>query len=170
LVEDFEWIEAHGEVGDTAFLECDWVKVAGMAYDGSPIPPGSGVLLKLYVDFLCLPDTTQDRTAHIVLTGFVSDPVGQVVTTEFNFGTLLFAQTYCGNVTDCVCGDVEASGHVSIVDVVYMINWLFNDGNDLCPEIMGDVNAVKGVSIADVVYMVNYLFNDGAEPACVRKY
>jgi hypothetical protein len=170
LVQDFEWIEAHGEVGDTAFLECDWVKVAGMAYDGSPIPPGSGVLLKLYVDFLCLPDTTQDRTAHIVLTGFISNPVGQVVETEFNFGTLLFDQTYCGNLMDCVCGDVEASGHPSIVDVVYMINWLFSNGSDLCPEIMGDVNAVKGVSIADVVYLVNYLFNDGPDPACVRKY
>jgi hypothetical protein len=71
---------------------------------------------------------------------------------------------------DCVCGDVEASGHPSIVDVVYMINWLFSNGSDLCPEIMGDVNAVKGVSIADVVYLINYLFNDGPDPACVRKY
>ena len=170
LVENFEWVKAQGEVGDTAFLDCDWVKVAGMAYEGDPIPPGSGVLLKLYLDVLCIPDTTQDRTAHIVLNGFVSDPDGQLVTTEFNFGTLYLDQTYCGNMTDCVCGDIQASGQASIVDVVYMINWLFNNGTDLCPEIMGDVNLVKGVSIADVVYLINYLFNDGPDLACVRKY
>ncbi|MGB2696819.1 MAG: hypothetical protein WBD28_03035 [Candidatus Zixiibacteriota bacterium] len=170
LVEDFEWIKAHGEVGNTAFLDCDWVKVAGMAYDGDPIPPGSGVLLKLYVDVLCIPDTTQDRTAHIVLNGFISDPDAQLVETQFNFGTLYLDHTWCGDVQECVCGDVESSGHVSIVDVVHMINWLFNNGTDLCPEMMGDVNKAKGVSIADVVYLINHLFNDGEDPVCIRKY
>jgi hypothetical protein len=170
LVQNFEWIKAHGELGDTAFLECDWVKVAGMAHEGSPIPPGSGVLFKLYLDVLCVPDTTQDRIAHIVVNGFVSDPEGQVVETEFNFGTLYLDQTWCGDLIECLCGDVETSGGATIVDVVYMINWLFNNGNDLCPELMGDVNTVRGVSIADVVYLINYLFNDGPDPVCVRKY
>ena len=170
LVENFEWVKAQGEVGDTAFLDCDWVKVAGMAYEGDPIPPGSGVLLKLYLDVLCIPDTTQDRTAHIVLNGFISDPNGQLVTTEFNFGTLYLEQTWCGNLLDCKCGDVNTDGKTSIVDVVYMINWLFNDGPPLCPELSGDVNQVKGVSIADVVYLINYIFNDGASPICIRKY
>ena len=170
LVEDFEWIKAHGEVGDTAFLDCDWVKVAGMAYDGDPIPPGSGVLLKLYVDVLCIPDTTQDRTAHIVLNGFISDPDAQLVETQFNFGTLYLDHTWCGDVQECICGDVESSGQVTIVDAVYLINWLFNSGTDLCPEMMGDANLAKGVSIADVVYLINYLFNQGPDPVCVRKY
>ncbi len=170
LVQNFEWIKAHGELGDTAFLDCDWVKVAGMAHEGSPIPPGSGVLLKLYLDVLCIPDTTQDRMAHIVLNGFVSDPEGHLVETQFNFGTLYLNQTWCGDLMKCLCGDVETSGEATIVDVVYMVNWMFNNGPDLCPELMGDVNAVRGTSIADVVYLVNYLFNNGADPVCVRKY
>lgn len=170
LVQNFEWIKAHGELGDTAFLDCDWVKVAGMAYEGSPIPPGSGVLFKLYTDVLCMPDTTEDRSAHIVVNGFLSDTEGHLVETEFNFGTLYLEQTWCGNLLGCKCGDVNADGDATIVDVVHMINWLFNNGPPLCPELSGDVNQVRGVSIADVVYLINYLFNDGAAPVCIRKY
>ncbi len=170
LVQNFEWIQTHGELGDTAFLDCDWVKVAGMAHEGSPIPPGSGVLFKLYLDVLCMPDTTQDRSAHIVVNGFVSDTEGHLVETQFNFGTLYLNQTWCGNLLQCKCGDVNADGKTSIVDAVYMINWLFNNGPQLCPELSGDVNQARGVSIADVVYLINYLFNNGAAPVCVRKY
>jgi hypothetical protein len=170
LIEDFEWVKAHGEVADTAFLDCDWVKIVGMAEEGNPIPAGSGVLCKLFVDVLCMPDTTQDRTAHIVVNGFLSDTEGHTVQTEFNFGTLFLEQTYCGNLVECICGDVETSGYVSIVDVVHMINWLFNSGLDLCPELMGDANLARGVSIADVVYLIQYLFNDGPAPLCARKY
>jgi len=168
LAQDFEWIKAHGEVGNTAFLDCDWVKVAGMASE--TIPPGTGVLFKLYLDVLCIPDTTQDRTAHMMVNGFLSDPDGQLVQTQFSSGSLLLSNTYCEDLADCVCGDVDASGHVSIVDVVYIINWLFNSGPDLCPDLMGNVNRAGGVSITDVVYLINYLFNDGPPPVCIRKY
>lgn len=170
LTENFEWVRAHGEVADTAFLDCDWVKIAGMAEEGNPIPAGSGVLCKLFVDVLCMPDTTQDRTAHIVVNGFLSDTEGQTVETEFNFGTLFLEQTYCGDLVECICGDVQTSGDVDIVDAVYLINWLFNSGHDLCPELMGDVNLNRGVSISDVVYLINYLFNSKADPVCIRKY
>lgn len=168
LVQNFQWIKAHGELKDTAFLDCDWVKVAGMANE--PIPPGAGLLLKLYLDVLCIPDTTQDRTAHIFVNGFLSDPNGQLVKTQFNLGTLFLEKTCCDNLQECMCGDVNADGEVTIVDIVYMINWLFNNGEDLCPELMGDVNPVRGATIADIVYLVNYLFNNGPSPVCIRKY
>ena len=170
LVQNFEWIEAHGEAGDTAFLDCDWVKVAGMAQEGSPIPPGTGVLFKLYLDVLCMPDTTQDRTATIFVTGNLSDPDGGRVEVEFTNSIIHVDQTICGNLTDCICGDLNADGNVGIVDVVYMINWLFNAGPKMCPEIMADVNTYRGVSIADIVSLINYLFNNGPEPVCVRTY
>jgi hypothetical protein len=170
LLQDFEWVEAHGEVSDTAFLDCDWVKVAGMAKEGSPIPPGAGVLLELYVDVLCIPDTVQERIVTIFANGNLSDPDGNRVEVEFANSIIYLNQTFCGNLSDCICGDVNADGGISIVDVVYMINWLFNEGPDLCPEIMGDVNLYRGVGIADIVALINYLFNDGPEPVCVRKY
>jgi hypothetical protein len=170
LVQNFEWIEAHGEVGDITFLDCDWVKVAGMAKDGNPIPPGTGVVVKLYLDVLCIPDTTQERIATIFVTGNLSDPDGNRVEAEFANSIIYLNQTVCGNLVECKCGDVNADGNVGIVDVVYMINWLFNAGREPCPELMGNVNLYRGVSIADIVSLINYLFNNGPEPVCVRKY
>lgn len=170
LLQDFEWVEAHGEVGDTAFLDCDWVKVAGMANESHPIPPGIGVLLELYVDVLCIPDTTQERIVTIFASGNLSDPEGNRVEVEFANSIIYLNQTLCGNLLDCICGDVNADGIIGIVDVVYMINWLFDEGPDLCPEMMGDVDLYRGVGIADIVTLINYLFNDGPEPVCVRKY
>lgn len=170
LVENFEWITAHGTLGDTAFLDCDRLVVAGMAHEGNPIPPGEGVLLKLYVDVLCIPDTTQDRAAYLIVNGSLSDPEAQTLETQFNFGTLILDQTFCGTLIECMCGDVNADEEVTIVDVVYMINWLFNSGHDLCPEMMGEANPVRGVSISDVVYLINFVFNSGPEPKCARKY
>jgi len=170
LVEDFEWLEAHGEVGDPAYLDCDWVKVAGMAQDGQPIPAGTGVLFKLYLDILCLPDTTQDRMGFIFVSGFLSDPDGNTVQTQFNSGSIWIEQTVCDSLLECVCGDVNADGEVSVPDVVYMVNWLFRSGPDLCPELMGDVNPDRGVTIGDAVYLINYLLKSGDDPDCTRYY
>ena len=170
LVENFQWITAHGTAGDTVFLDCDRVVVAGMAQDDQPVPPGSGVLFKLYLDVLCIPDTTQDRTAYIMVNGFLSDSYGQMVETEFNFGTLFLDLTLCGDLEECLCGDVDADGEVSIVDAVYIVNWLFKSGPNLCPEIMGNINLHTWVTIADVVYLINYLLRSGADPDCTRYY
>jgi hypothetical protein len=174
LVENFEWIEAHGEVGDSAFLDCDLVKVAGMAYDGSPIPPGQGVLFKLYIDVLCISDTLQERIAGITAQPFpvsrLSDPEGNTVEVRNDNCEIIFGHTLCGTLIDCTCGDINADGLVNVVDVVYMVNWMFDSGPILCPEIMGDINLYRGVSVADIVYLINYLFDNGPEPVCVRKY
>jgi len=170
LVKDFEWLEAHGEAGDTVYLDCDWVKVAGMAQYGQPIPPGSGVLFRLYVDILCLPDTTQDRMAPIFVTGSLSDPDGNRVETEFNGGSVFMNKTVCDSLLDCICGDVNADGNVGLVDIVYMINWMFKGGSDLCPPIMGDVDFTRRISLSDIVYLINYSFRGGPAPDCTRYY
>ena len=170
LVKDFEWFEAHGEAGDPAYLDCDWVKVAGMAQDGQPILPGSGVLFRLYVDVLCIPDTTLDRMAWIFVTGKLSDPDGFLVETDFANGTILIDRTVCDTLLECTCGDVNADGNVGLVDIVYMINWMFLGGPDLCPPIMGDVDLNRGVGLSDIVYLINYVFQGGADPDCTRYY
>jgi len=106
----------------------------------------------------------------IFVNGNLSDPDGNRVDVELSNSTIYVNQTICGTLLDCICGDVNADGNVGIVDVVYTINWMFNDGPDMCPEMMGDVNLYRGVGVADIVYLINYLFNDGDDPVCVRKY
>jgi len=61
-------------------------------------------------------------------------------------------------------GDVVLDGIVNIVDVVYLINYIFRNGWGVLPEWTGDTNADGQVSLADVVYLINYLFKDGPSP------
>ena len=174
LTEDFDLIETLGELGDLAFLDCNWVKVVGVAKYDQPIPPGAGVLFKLYLDLLCLPDTTQDRMAGILLSPFpfsmLYDSYLNQVETQFNSGAVFADFTYCGNLLECICGDVNADGGVNITDAVYIINWLFKGGPDLCPPLMGHISFDREVTVADVIYLINYQFKSGPEPVCTRKY
>jgi hypothetical protein len=67
-----------------------------------------------------------------------------------------------------VCGDMDGSGgDINIADLVYMVDYMFNDGPP--PPVMAaaDVDGSGGdIDIADLVYMVDYMFNDGPPPIC----
>ena len=65
-------------------------------------------------------------------------------------------------------GDVDHSGvaPVDIADLVYLVDYMFNQGPE--PECFeeGDVDGsgVMPIDIADLVYLVDYMFNSGPEP------
>jgi len=68
-------------------------------------------------------------------------------------------------VTPFMRGDPDADKEIGIVDVVYLINYLFKTGSPPNPFESGDVNCDSDVGIVDVVYLINYLF-DGGPPPC----
>jgi len=61
-------------------------------------------------------------------------------------------------------GDVNGDGEVAISDVVYVLNYLFNDGPPPDPLQIGDVNCDDTIDITDMIRVLNYLFNDGLPP------
>ena len=61
-------------------------------------------------------------------------------------------------------GDANANGHVSIADVVYLINYFFKSGPEPIPMETGDVDGDNQSQIQDAVYLVNYLFKGGPAP------
>ncbi len=75
-------------------------------------------------------------------------------------------QTWCFRVFSYIPGDANNDGEAQIVDAVYLVNYLFNDGPEPVPYEAGDANCDYMVSIVDVVYLVNYLFNDGPALGC----
>jgi hypothetical protein len=61
-------------------------------------------------------------------------------------------------------GDANGDTEVSIADVVFIVNYLFNSGEAPDPVERGDANCDGEVKIEDAVYLVNYLFKGGSEP------
>ena len=61
-------------------------------------------------------------------------------------------------------GDLNRDGIVDIVDIVYLTNYLFEDGPPADPPAAGDINGDCYITIADVVYLINYVFKMGPAP------
>ncbi len=65
-----------------------------------------------------------------------------------------------------ICGDANISGGVNILDVSYIINFLYKHGPAPNPWQSADVNHSWGVNIIDVSYLINYLYKHGPLPNC----
>lgn len=61
-------------------------------------------------------------------------------------------------------GDVNLDGEVNIADVVYLINYLFNNGPAPPLMLLADINGNGEVILDDVVHLINYLFRGGPPP------
>ncbi len=69
-----------------------------------------------------------------------------------------------------ICGDVNDDGLVNILDIVYLINFLYKSGPAPIYPIAADVNShltTDGlINILDVVYLINKLYKVGPDPVC----
>jgi hypothetical protein len=63
-----------------------------------------------------------------------------------------------------VCGDADSEQNVNISDAVYIINYIFAEGNPPDPIEAGDVNCDTEVNVSDAVFIINYIFAGGNEP------
>jgi hypothetical protein len=63
-------------------------------------------------------------------------------------------------------GDANGDGTINAADVVYLINYLYQNGFAPDPLELGDVNCDSAVDGGDVVYLINYLYQGGHSPGC----
>ena len=73
-----------------------------------------------------------------------------------------------GNACCCVgrTGNIDGSDSedINIIDITYLVAYLFQGGDLIpCPE-EGDVNGDGPISVVDLTYLIDYFFNGGEEP------
>ncbi len=67
-------------------------------------------------------------------------------------------------------GDNDWSGEINVTDLVYLVEYLFQDGPEPVPtRIVGDLTCNKQINVEDLTYFVNYLFQNGPIP-CGNPY
>jgi len=77
-----------------------------------------------------------------------------------------FSRTFAAYIVSFSCGDIDGTGYVNILDVTFLINYLYKGGQAPNPEETADVNNSGGINILDVTYLINYLYKYGPEPNC----
>ncbi len=68
---------------------------------------------------------------------------------------------------DWICGDIDNDGEgPNIGDLIYLVDYMFNDGPAPTEMDAANVDGVNGIDIGDLVYLVDYMFNQGPPPSC----
>lgn len=65
-----------------------------------------------------------------------------------------------------VCGDANGDGTVNILDITYLINYLYKGGAAPTPLEAGNTNGDEEINILDITYLISYLYKEGPEPIC----
>ena len=95
------------------------------------------------------------------------EPTGIVVRVDSIVGdrAYLYVNNPTGQVSCCeVRGDIDHSGLFETMDMVYFVNWLWNDGPPPPCEEEADADGNGDVNGLDILYLVNYSWNFGPEP------
>jgi len=83
---------------------------------------------------------------------------------KMEFATLISHAKTVGS--QFVIGDVNSDDGITLLDIIYLINYLFKGGPAPVFFAAADANCDHKVSIADAVFLINYFFKDGGPPAC----
>jgi len=121
---------------------------------------GAGPVLKVY--FTIPAGATPDQSTLIEFDGYMSYmPMfyGPVLNYSPEFINALITLDY-------LCGDADYSGAVNLLDVNYMINYLYKSGAEPIPAASGDPDTSGSCNLLDVTYLINYLYKFGPPPVC----
>ncbi len=62
------------------------------------------------------------------------------------------------------CGDANGDRIVNVSDAVYLINYIFKNGEEPMSFETANVNCDGSVNVSDAVYLINYIFKGGDSP------
>ncbi|UCD95117.1 MAG: hypothetical protein JSU69_03445 [Candidatus Zixiibacteriota bacterium] len=65
-----------------------------------------------------------------------------------------------------MCGDLNGDETVNLLDVTYLVSYLYREGPPPEPMQAADVDNSGAVNLLDVTYLVSYLYRDGPDPMC----
>ena len=65
-----------------------------------------------------------------------------------------------------MCGDANFDQAINLLDVSYLVDFIYRNGPQPFPNGAGDNNADGEINILDVSNLVNYLYRNGPPPVC----
>ncbi|NOY88894.1 MAG: S8 family serine peptidase [FCB group bacterium] len=124
----------------------------------TPLSPGSGEIMKLYftIDSLELGGTTYNIDT-------LSSPYPLELTSPY---TTYTPHLFIGSISTIhvLRGDLDNNQKLNTNDLLYMINYSFDNGTPPLTIQSMDVNADLTLNIEDINYLINFMFKGGPPP------
>jgi C1A family cysteine protease len=67
---------------------------------------------------------------------------------------------------DYICGDVNDNGQINLLDITYLIKYVYMGGPSPVYPQAADVNLDSTINIMDIVYLIAFLYREGPNPVC----
>ncbi len=64
------------------------------------------------------------------------------------------------------CGNIDGRAGINILDVVFLINYIYKEGPAPDSLILADVDGISPINGLDVVHLINYIYRNGPDPGC----
>ncbi|MCP4703471.1 MAG: hypothetical protein GY865_02580 [candidate division Zixibacteria bacterium] len=71
-----------------------------------------------------------------------------------------------GDICEYVCGDIDGLEGINILDIVFLVNYVYKDGPAPEPLISAEMDGISPINILDIVLLINNVYKDGPEPIC----
>jgi len=65
-----------------------------------------------------------------------------------------------------ICGDANGDGEINLLDITFMINYLYGHMQAPIPIQCANVNGDGVMNILDITYMINFTYKHGPDPNC----
>ncbi len=65
-----------------------------------------------------------------------------------------------------ICGDADDNGQFNLLDITFLVSYLYKQGDSPEPIESGDANADGLINLLDITYLISYLYSNGPAPAC----
>ena len=75
-----------------------------------------------------------------------------------------YSAAFSFDYVEYICGDANRDLAVDVGDAVYLINYVFKNGDPPDPLEAGETNCDGAVNVGDAVYLINYVFKNGPTP------
>ncbi len=96
---------------------------------------------------------------------------GEFIFSPTGGGTIHPEYVDCGTediviLSEYTCGDADGNLDINILDITYLISYLYKGGPAPEPMEAGDANGNGLVNLLDITYLINFLYKGGPEPVC----
>ncbi len=124
------------------------------------LEPGEGIILKIY--FTISPSAPFGYSTPIILDGY-SSYMPNYISPYLSYTPIVVEGSVALN---GICGDINNDLAINLLDITYLISYLYKDGPAPASPDMADVNSDSQINILDITYLIAYLYKGGAAPSC----